>query len=35
MYEPDDEVDRSTERPSQLGFYGIILDNVIDEACEF
>ncbi len=35
MYEPVDGLTESTERPSDVGFYGIILDKILDETCEF
>ena len=34
MYEPEDLVTDDTERPGDLGFYGIILDSVVDDKCE-
>ncbi len=32
MYEPEDTISEDLTKPSDLGFYGIIVDRVLDEA---
>ena len=37
MYEPKDNIEEgnknNNEKPSEMGFYGLILENLIDEKC--
>ena len=36
MFQPEDEIEdeRLQEKPTEIGFYGLILDKLIDEECE-